>query len=123
MLIRKNRLTGSRDFKAVYAKGRTFVHRLAVLKVLSKPAGQPSRYGFSTSSKLGKAVVRNRAKRLFRESVRLLDGRLKQSGYDVVLIARPPVCGLKLPEVRSAVEELFRKSRLLTESEHSAESR
>lgn len=111
-MIRQHRLTGSRDFKAVFSRGKTFVHRLLIAKVLRTHEGEPSRFGFSTSKKLGKAVIRNRAKRLLRESVRLLLDRMQDTGYDAVLIARPPIREAHVDDVKQAVEELFSKASL-----------
>lgn len=113
MLPKQHRLTRSRDFKVVFAGGRTYVHRLLVLRVLRTAAESPSRFAFSASAKLRKAVPRNRAKRLLREAVRLLGERVAQSGYDAVLVARPPIMEAEFAEVSSAVEELFSKAGLL----------
>ena len=113
MLPKQHRLTENRDFKSVFAAGRTYVHRLFILKVRPKSGELSGRWGFSTSSKLGKAIIRNRAKRLTRESVRLLGRRVRETGYDAVLIARPPIRGASFLEVSQAVEELLRKAGLL----------
>ena len=45
---------------------------------------EPSRFGFSVSSRLGGATVRNRIKRRLREAARRIDAR----GYDIVVVAR-----------------------------------
>ena len=112
MLRKQHRLVSRREFKTVFAGGRTYVHRLIILKVVLTSEDSLSRFAFSTSAKLGKAVARNRAKRLLREAVRLLDYRLKQRGYDVVLVARSSFGEVKLAEVSAAVEELFQKAGL-----------
>ena len=93
-----------------------------MLKVLPRPDAQPSRFGFSASAKFGKAVARNRAKRLLGEAVRLFRERLKPSGYDAVLIARPPVREATLSEISQAVEELFQKADLLVVRHQTAEN-
>lgn len=117
VLPKQSRLTEKRDFKSVFASGRTYVHRLLILKVRPKPGEQPGRWGFSTSSKLGKAVIRNRAKRLVRESVRLLGNRVGQTGYDAVLVARPPIREADFHAVSEAVAELLQKAGLLQSQE------
>ena len=109
MLAKQHRLASGRDFRAVFTGGTTYTHRLLVLKVLPRRDDRPSRFGFSASAKLG-AVAKNRAKRVLREAVRLLCGRLQQSGYDAVLIARPPMVKTGLAEVMRVVEGLFRKA-------------
>ena len=113
MLQKQHRLTSRRDFKTAFAGGRTYVHKLLVMKVLPTSGERPSRFAFSASAAMGNAAIRNRARRLLRESVRLLGSQLKQRGYDVVLIARPPVCDVGLAEVDQAVRELSRKAGLL----------
>jgi ribonuclease P protein component len=113
VLPRQHRLTSRREIKKLYSSGKTHVHRLLVLKVQRTGDALPSLFAFSTSSALGKAVARNRAKRLFREAVRLLGSRVEQHGYNVMLIARPPAREATFAEVSCAVEELFRKAGLL----------
>jgi ribonuclease P protein component len=55
---------------------------------------------------VGKAVARNRAKRLLREAARHWQAQIGL-GWDVVLIARAPLAQARLPEVRAAVGQLL----------------
>lgn len=49
---------------------------------------------------MGKAVTRNRAKRLVREGYRLAEDKL-QKGYDFVVVVRSSIAGKKLKHVYS----------------------
>lgn len=117
MLPRQHRLTSRREIKAVFAGGKTYVNKLLVLKLLRAAEEQPGRIAFSTSAALGNAVMRNRARRLLREAVRLLIDKIEQHGYSAVLIARPPIKEAVLAEVSRAVEELLQKAGLLAPSQ------
>jgi ribonuclease P protein component len=113
MLPREQRLTARRDFKRVYSGGKAVVNRLLVLRVLRKEEGQVARFGFSSSSKLGNAVLRNRMTRLLRESVRSLAGNIRETGYDAVIIVRPATRAATFVQIREAVEDLLRKAKIL----------
>lgn len=117
MLQKQYRLTRKRDFKTVFAGGRTYVHKLLILKVLHRRGEQLGRYGFVTSANVGNAVTRNRAKRLIREAVRLLGEQAQQTGSDVVLIARPTAREATFAEISQAIQELFRKAGILKNRE------
>jgi ribonuclease P protein component len=72
-----------------------------------------TRVGIAVGRRVGKAVVRNRVKRRIREAVR---ERLRElaPGYDLVVVARPPAAEAPWPALRSAVEELLRRARILS---------
>ena len=77
-------LTSKAQFDAVYQDGRSWAGKMAVLK--ARPNGLDlSRYGFTVSRRVGKAVVRNRVKRLLREILRQTP---LQPGWDIIFIAR-----------------------------------
>ena len=70
----------NRDFRRIYSRGRSAVTPFLVL--YCRPNGRDhNRLGITTSTKLGCAVVRNRARRRLREVFRLASPGLKQLGF------------------------------------------
>jgi ribonuclease P protein component len=69
-----------------------------------------SRYGFSVTKKVGKAVQRNRFKRLLREIMRLQSLR---SGWDIVFIARSVAVNTDYQQLERAVTKLLARAQLL----------
>jgi ribonuclease P protein component len=105
------RLRKNSDFQRVYKEGRSRAHPLLVLCVLRNDRGY-SRFGFSASKRVGGAVVRNRARRLMREAIRLRQAMIAD-GWDVVIIARQPMREANLHQVDRAIGQLLRRARLL----------
>jgi ribonuclease P protein component len=67
------------------------------------------RIGFSVNKRVGKAVIRNRVKRLMREAVRPHLGDL-HPGQDVVFIARPQAADASLGQIKDAVSYVLCKT-------------
>lgn len=87
----------NKDFKRLYYKGKCVATRTAVLYV-QKNGSCRNRIGLTCGKTVGKAFARNRAKRLMRESYRILSPKLK-NGYDIVIIARCAINGKKCDDV------------------------
>jgi ribonuclease P protein component len=87
---RRHRLSRSRDFDAVYRRGRSVSTRFLVLYAFPREedADGDARLGLAVSRKLGGAVERNRLKRRLRAAFDELREGLP-AGHDYVLIARP----------------------------------
>ena len=86
---RRNRLSRSRDFDAVYRHGRSVSTRFLTLYWFPREdGGDEPRLGLAVPKANGTAVVRNRVKRLLREAWRSLLPEV-QSGRDYVLVVRP----------------------------------
>ena len=76
----------NREFRRIYRKGRSVVSPCMVVYCQRNCAGR-SRLGVTVSTKLGKAVVRNKVRRRLREIYRLNRDRMAP-GYDVIIVAR-----------------------------------
>ena len=106
----KEYLTKSEQYALVYNRGSSWISDLVVMKAL--PNGLTfSRYGFSVSRRVGKAVFRNWVKRLLRE---ILRSAPLEPGWDIIFIARPRVASASFISLEKAVQGLLSQARLLT---------
>jgi ribonuclease P protein component len=71
-----------------------------------------SRCGFTVSRRIGKAVVRNRARRRLSEAVRLL-WDLVEPGWDMVWIARLTIIEAEFAELQVACTRLLQRAGVL----------
>jgi ribonuclease P protein component len=98
---KKNRLSRSRDFDAVYRHGRSVSTRFLTLYWFAREesgSDEEPRLGLAVPKAAGNAVVRNRIKRQLREVWRAkLGDRQVSSTSDYVLVVRPG-----LPEAAEA---------------------
>lgn len=102
-------LTNRAQYTLVYRQGKVWANSLLVMKAM--PNGLSlSRYGFSVTKKVGKAVQRNRLKRLLKEIMRLQSLR---SGWDIVLIVRPVAVNTDYHQLERAVTNLLTRAQLL----------
>jgi ribonuclease P protein component len=112
-LSRRHRLSRSRDFDAVYRKGRSVSTRFLVLYSFPREEGEDGepRLGLAVSRQLGNAVERNRLKRRLRAAFDAVAGELPP-GHDYVLIARPglteAIASRGFPWLTERVQEIFR---------------
>jgi len=104
-------LRGSNDFQRVYKTGKRYEGHLLTVFVLPNSLPQ-HRLGITASRKaLGKAVDRNRAKRLLREAFRLTRPHLDRltRKYDWVLNARRSLLSLEGRRPSDEFEKMIAK--------------
>ena len=103
----------SSGFYSVCARGKAFRSQPISLHVLENGMGR-NRVGFSVSVRTGKAIERNRARRLLREAYRLNKGKLKR-GLDLVIVAKAGTAQLSFRQVEEILLRLFREDSLAEE--------
>lgn len=82
----RNTLKKNSDFRRLYSKGKSSVNPYMVVYCRRNNC-KINRLGYTVSTKIGHAVVRNRVRRRLREIYRLNSPRMK-AGYDIVVVAR-----------------------------------
>ncbi|QIA28120.1 ribonuclease P protein component [Thermaerobacter sp. PB12/4term] len=114
-LPRPWRLRRGEAFRQVRRQGRSWSNRWVVLFAW-RPGGatgdETSQAGFTVGRRLGKAVRRNRVRRLLAEAYRQLAPRV-EGGWWLVFVARDAAVGMDYGTARRAVEDVLRKARIL----------
>ncbi len=96
----------NRDFRRVY-KGESFVGGYTVV-YMKKNRYTFNRLGLTVSKSIGKAVARNRMKRLIRESYRLMEDDIK-TGYDFIIVARNRAVGKTMLQIKKDMDYAMSK--------------
>lgn len=111
MLPKSYRLRRRKDFKKIYKKGFSAPGRYVVLYALEDNNLETIRFGFSVSRKIGKAVQRNRSKRILREVCRR-NINFFVAGFDVIIIARRKIKEASYREIEKDLITVARKLKL-----------
>ena len=104
------RLRKDSHFKNIYRKGKSLATKTLVFYFIKNDLGY-TRVGYSISKKVGKAVTRNRIRRLIKENLKDIPDL--KDGYDIIFIGRIPSSESDYKEIGKSVRYLFRKSGVL----------
>lgn len=98
-LMTASTLKNNRDFARVYRFGKSYVSSGLVTYVLKNKKNN-LRVGITTSKKIGKAVQRNRCRRIIRAAFCAIDSEYR-TGYDIVFVARTRTSFLKSTDIKT----------------------
>ena len=104
-----HRLRRSSDFDRVSHVGKGRANDLVVLRYAPNDV-EAMRAGYAVSKRVGGAVTRNAVKRRLREAVRKLAPR--ESGVDLVFIARPKIVQADYHGIEDAVADVLKRAGL-----------
>lgn len=107
----------NKNFRFLYYKGGSEVSKTLVFYFKKNKSGA-NRLGITVSKKVGKAVTRNRVRRLIKENYRLRENSIKD-GYDVVIVARTRAAESDFLKIGRDMQFLLRKCDLLNEKAES----
>ncbi|HOJ50951.1 MAG TPA: ribonuclease P protein component [Syntrophales bacterium] len=99
------RITKKRDFERVFSEGRRSYSVHFSWVVAPNKEGK-TRFGIIAGRKVGRAVKRNRVKRLLREVFRLNKTRFP-AGCDIIIIVKPRIPPLTYADVEREISGLY----------------
>ena len=107
-------------FRRLYQKGKSAANKYLVI-YCRRNGSSENRIGYTVSSKLGHAVVRNRVRRRLREIYRLHESQFRP-GWDLVVVARSRAVDAPYKKLEGAYLSLADKLGLLQKEEPAIET-
>ena len=109
--MRYTPLTHNNEFTRSYMRGKSYVHPYLVVYVV-KNLARRTRVGLTATKKVGKAVKRNRARRVMRAALCQVMP-YDVGSWDVILVARAQTPGLKSTQLEKTLRKLLTRAGLL----------
>ncbi|MBO7288575.1 MAG: ribonuclease P protein component [Clostridia bacterium] len=106
----KNTVKLNREFRYAYRKGKKFVTDYLVFYFYDNRQSL-NKLGITVSASIGKAVCRNRIKRLIRAAYSARKDELNQ-GYNIIVVARNKAANASYEDILKAFDYCIRKSGL-----------
>ncbi len=106
-------LKENRDFRRAYSRGRSYVSPDLVTYIVKNNTNN-LRIGITTGKKVGKAVERNRSRRIIRAAFSQLKDFLRP-GYDIVFVARGKTPFRKSTHILVSMKKHFQDAGILEE--------
>ncbi len=111
-LPRVQRIRRTAEYARVRTEGRSWAGRFLILAILPLPEEPASRFGFTTSRRLGNAVTRNRLRRRFSAVVTELAPQIAVP-HLIVTIPRHSASKAEFAELKAEWIKLARRAQLL----------
>ena len=110
MLKKPQRVRLESDYRYILNRGKKSYSQIFLLSKTPQRDNtlETTRFGFITSKKVGKAHIRNRLRRQFREVIRVEMQNIKP-GYDVVIVVSPKAVNATFLEIQ---KELLKQLKL-----------
>lgn len=99
------------DFRKVYDNGKSLSNKFLVMFYIKNGLSY-NRVGFSTTKKLGNAIIRNRVKRLIKEAFRLNNTDMS-NGYDIIFLARIRSNTANYKDIEKSILNLLKRTKLI----------
>ncbi|WP_027399624.1 ribonuclease P protein component [Anaerovorax odorimutans] len=110
-MLKPNVLRRKKDFSTIYKVGKSIGERYIVL-FYRKNNLDYNRKAFLASKKVGNSVIRNRARRLMKQSYKELEENIS-IGYDFIFIARNTIKNMKCADVKKSMEAALIKTKII----------
>ena len=107
------RLKRTRDFTSLREQGRSWTGRCLILATRPRPDAAQAHAGFTTTKRIGNAVVRNKVRRRLRMIVRECLPSI-QLTHDFVTIAKYPAVKAEYAALRQEWQRLATRAGLLS---------
>lgn len=103
----------NRDFRRIYARGKSFVSPYLVTYIMKNRSGN-YRLGITASKKIGKAVQRNRSRRIIMAAYRNIYPLMEEKGgYDFIFVARGRTPYVKSTDVMRCMKRQLKEAGVL----------
>jgi ribonuclease P protein component len=107
---KENRVRRRADYLFAYEHGKSYRRRGVHVFICPRESPElPTRLGITVTRKVGRAVVRNRLKRLAREVFRLALPSLK-SGYTIIVNFGPAATNMKFADVQKQLHAVWKEA-------------
>lgn len=103
-------IKSDRNFRQIYKNGKSFANRNLVIYYIKNDTDDV-KIGISISKKVGKAVIRNRLRRILKENLRQMKD-IKQ-GYSIIFLVRVGSCSLTYKDMKGSIKHVLKKCSLI----------
>lgn len=101
------------EFRYTLNKGKVYYGN-QIIVYINKNKSNTNILGIAINTKLGKAVIRNRVKRLIRENYKIINNHLNQ-GYNIVFLwnKKTNIKQADYFEIKKDMQNIFKKAKML----------